>query len=113
MAHKQHGHKGQRRKHRGVREKRRQAREFGDGLGLAFQLRDDILDVTSTQEVLGKPIGSDARNEKTTYVTLRGIEASKAEVKRLSREAVAILHQLPGDKLFLEELIRMLIVRNH
>lgn len=82
-------------------------------IGIAFQIQDDILDVTSTQEVLGKPIGSDARNEKTTYVTLRGIEASKAEVKRLSREAVAILHQLPGDKLFLEELIRMLIVRNH
>ena len=90
-----------------------QTEQIARNVGIAFQIQDDILDVTSTQEVLGKPIGSDARNEKTTYVTLRGIEASKAEVKRLSREAVAILHQLPGDKLFLEELIRMLIVRNH
>ena len=90
-----------------------QTEQIARRVGIAFQIQDDILDVTSTQEVLGKPIGSDVRNEKMTYVTLRGMEASKAEVKRLSREAVDTLHQLPGDTLFLEELIRMLIVRNH
>ena len=79
--------------------------------GIAFQIRDDILDVTSTQEVLGKPIGSDERNAKTTYVTLRGPEASEAEVKRLSEEAVGILKEMPGDTQFLEELLHMLTVR--
>ena len=79
--------------------------------GIAFQIRDDILDVTSTQEVLGKPIGSDERNAKTTYVTLRGLEASEAEVKRLSEEAVGILKEMPGDTQFLEELLHMLTVR--
>lgn len=89
-----------------------QMEQIARNVGIAFQIQDDILDVTSTQEVLGKPIGSDARNEKTTYVTLRGMDASVAEVKRLSREAVEMLRQLPGEKLFLEELIRMLTVRD-
>ena len=90
-----------------------QVEQLARKVGIAFQIQDDILDVTSTQEVLGKPIGSDIRNEKTTYVALRGMEASKAEVKRLSREAIDTLRQLPGDTLFLEELIRMLTVRNN
>lgn len=89
-----------------------QMEQIARNVGIAFQIQDDILDVTSTQEVLGKPIGSDARNEKTTYVTLRGMDASLAEVKRLSREAVEMLRQLPGDTQFLEELIRMLTVRD-
>ena len=67
--------------------------------------------MTSTQEELGKPIGSDARNEKETYLTLQGLEASAEEVHRLSDEAVLLLAQMPGDTLFLEELIRMLTVR--
>ena len=88
-----------------------QMEQIARKVGIAFQIQDDILDVTSTQEVLGKPIGSDARNEKTTYVTLQGMDASVAELKRLSGEAVEALRQLPGDTLFLEELIRMLTVR--
>lgn len=82
-------------------------------VGIAFQIQDDILDITSTQEILGKPIGSDARNDKTTYVTLRGMETSVEEVQRLSAQAVDTLRQLPGDTDFLEELVRMLTVRDH
>ena len=88
-----------------------QMEQIARSIGIAFQIRDDILDVTSTQEVLGKPIGSDARNEKTTYLTLRGMEASEAEVKQLSEEAIGKLRQLPGDTLFLEDVVRMLTVR--
>ena len=90
-----------------------QMEEIARRVGIAFQIRDDILDVTSTQEVLGKPIGSDARNAKTTYVTLQGMETSESEVKRLSREAIGMLQQMPGDTLFLEELVRMLTVRDN
>lgn len=81
-------------------------------VGIAFQIQDDILDVTSTQEMLGKPIGSDARNGKTTYVSLRGLEESAKEVRRLSREACGLLRRLGKDTGFLEELFRMLTVRN-
>lgn len=90
-----------------------QMEQIARGVGIAFQIQDDILDVTSTQEVLGKPIGSDARNAKTTYVTLKGLDASVKEVKHLSREAIDVLRQMPGDTLFLEELIRMLTMRNN
>ena len=90
-----------------------QMEQVARNVGIAFQIQDDILDVTSTQEVLGKPIGSDERNAKTTYVTLKGMEASVSEVKRLSRAAIEILRQMPGDTLFLEELVRMLTMRNN
>ena len=90
-----------------------QMEQVARAVGIAFQIQDDILDITSTQEVLGKPIGSDARNEKTTYVTLRGMDASVREVKRLSEEATDILRQKSGDTAFLEALVQMLTVRNH
>ena len=80
-------------------------------VGLAFQIQDDILDVTGNQEVLGNPVGSDARNFKTTYVTLEGLEKAREQVKRLSEEAVEILHSLNRKNGFLEELIQMLITR--
>ena len=80
-------------------------------IGLAFQIQDDILDVTSSQEVLGKPVMSDEKNNKTTYVTLEGIEKSKHDVKQLSETAVDILYSLPGKNEFLEELIEMLVSR--
>ena len=57
-------------------------------VGMAFQIQDDILDVTSTDEVLGKPVHSDEKNEKTTYVTLVGYQKAKEEVERLSIEAI-------------------------
>lgn len=80
-------------------------------VGVAFQIQDDILDVTSSQEVLGKPVGSDVKNNKTTYVTLEGILRAREEVERLSKEALELLSLLDGRNAFLDELIRMLITR--
>lgn len=80
-------------------------------VGMAFQIQDDVLDVTSTAEILGKPILSDEKNEKTTYVTILGLEGAQKEVKRLSDEALALLVELPGQKDYLEILIRELIHR--
>ena len=82
-------------------------------VGIAFQIRDDILDVTSTMEELGKPVFSDEKNEKTTYVTMFGTDGAEQEVKRLTKEAVDELKNLscPGDKIFLEELFESLTSR--
>ena len=82
-------------------------------IGLAFQIQDDILDVTSTEEELGKPIGSDERNQKTTYVSLHGLSAAKAEVKRLSERAIKTLETLPGDSTVFRTFIRKLESRSH
>ena len=79
-------------------------------LGVAFQIQDDILDITSTFEELGKPIGSDLKNNKQTYVSIYGLERSKEEVKRLSQEAIALLN-LENDS-FLAQLLETLIYRN-
>ena len=86
-------------------------REMALAVGLAFQIQDDILDVTSSQEVLGKPVLSDEKNHKTTYVSLEGIGKAKDDVKALSEKAIRILKDLPGSNAFLEDLIRMLIYR--
>ena len=80
-------------------------------VGLAFQIQDDILDVTSSNEVLGKPVKSDEKNHKTTYVTLEGLKKAKQDVEKISEEAVSCLHELPGENAFLEELILMLVNR--
>lgn len=80
-------------------------------VGVAFQIQDDILDVTSTVEVLGKPIHSDEKNEKTTYVTLLGIENAKEAVEGLSMEAIHLLHSISGENQFLEMLLKELIYR--
>lgn len=80
-------------------------------VGMAFQIQDDILDVTSTAEVLGKPICSDEKNEKTTYVTWKGLDEAKKEVERLSNEAVEGLRQLHPADSFLETLLLSLIHR--
>ena len=84
---------------------------MGTCVGMAFQIQDDILDVTSTEEELGKPIGSDEKNNKTTYVTLFGIDTAKEYVQKYSEEAVEILGSLGGDGTFLRELIHQLINR--
>ena len=84
---------------------------IGTDLGMAFQIRDDILDVTSTEEELGKPIGSDARNEKTTWVTLYGMEKAEEEVRRRSDDAVNLLDRLSGDTSFFRGFIRKLETR--
>lgn len=80
-------------------------------IGVAFQIQDDILDVTGTTEVLGKPVGSDERNHKLTYVSLKGIEASRKEVARLSDEAIEILQSFENQNEFLIELVKSLITR--
>ena len=80
-------------------------------IGLAFQIQDDILDVTSTSEELGKPVHSDEKNHKVTYVTLFGIEEASRQVRVLSEEAVSILDSLEEKNEFLNELIRELISR--
>ncbi len=80
-------------------------------VGLAFQIRDDILDVTSTTEVLGKPVHSDERNEKTTYVTLKGLEAAEKDVEEISGRALKSLESLSRENPFLTELIKSLIYR--
>ena len=80
-------------------------------IGVAFQIQDDILDVVSTQEILGKPVGSDEKNNKLTYVSLKGIEPSRQEVERLSREAIGILNSFANRNEFLTELVKSLIHR--
>lgn len=85
--------------------------KMASAIGLAFQIQDDILDVTSNEGVLGKPVLSDEKNHKTTYVTLEGMNKAKQDVERISEEAVSCLHELTGENLFLEELIRMLVNR--
>ncbi len=82
-------------------------------IGIAFQVQDDILDVIGDSDKLGKSVGSDAQNHKQTFVTMRGLEQSRAEVARLSGEAVSLLHAIKGDHDFLEQLILHLIHRNH
>ena len=81
-------------------------------VGVAFQIQDDILDVTSTEEVLGKPIHSDEKNQKTTYVTLLGIEQAQKKVEELSKEAIELLHQFTGENAYLEQLLIQLIHRD-
>ncbi len=80
-------------------------------IGMAFQIQDDILDVIGSAEALGKPIGSDDKNNKATYVSLYGLENAKAEVIRLTNEAVDLLQDLPGEKDFLKELLLWLVNR--
>ena len=80
-------------------------------IGLAFQIQDDILDVTSTTELLGKPVHSDEKNEKTTYVTWKGIEKAHEDVERLTQEAVDLLRKFPAKDDFLEELQKSLEYR--
>ena len=82
-------------------------------IGIAFQIQDDILDITSTTEVLGKPVGSDEKNHKLTYVTLHGIEESKQQVKELSEEAVEILKSFETKNEFLVELVEQLVNREN
>ena len=85
--------------------------QIGAKAGLAFQIQDDILDVTGTAETLGKPVFSDEKNHKTTYVTLLGVEGASARVRDLTDEAVCLLESLPGDRDFLRELLEYLAFR--
>ena len=85
--------------------------QIASDVGLAFQIRDDILDETSTLETLGKPIHSDERNEKTTYVTLKGLEQATKDVEEISARGLNRLAELPYENEFLTELIKALVYR--
>ncbi len=80
-------------------------------IGLAFQIRDDILDVTSTVDELGKPVFSDEKNEKMTYVTIEGIEKAKKDVEEISKRAICALKSMEKENEFLEELVISLVDR--
>lgn len=85
--------------------------KIASNIGLAFQIQDDILDVTSTTDELGKPVHSDEKNEKTTYVTLCGLEKAKQDVEKISEEAVRLLDGLNVENPYLTWLIKELIHR--
>ena len=85
--------------------------KMGSNVGIAFQIQDDILDIEGDAKELGKPIGSDLKNEKTTYVSLYGMEEAKKKVKELSDEATEILREFGQKDTFLEGLFKYLIYR--
>ena len=80
-------------------------------IGLAFQIQDDILDIISTTEVLGKPVHSDEKNEKITYVTVVGMETAKQKVEELSKRGLEGFAVLKRNNLFFQNLIQKLITR--
>ena len=80
-------------------------------IGMAFQIQDDILDVISTPEVLGKPVLSDEKNEKTTYVSLYGIDGASEYVKKYTEDAMGILEKVGKENIFLNKLVISLINR--
>lgn len=88
------------------------AAEYAFRLGLAFQIIDDILDVTSSQEVLGKPVGSDAEENKTTFVTLYGVEGAQKIADEITGEAMELLNKFENNA-FLAELTEMLLKRKN
>ena len=89
------------------------ARTFGECIGLAFQIQDDILDVTSTSEQLGKPVGSDAENQKSTYVSVLGLEKCKELVSELTDTAVRSLEKFDGDCTSLKNIALALAERTY
>ena len=87
--------------------------ECGEYIGLAFQIQDDILDLTGDEEEIGKPVGSDEKNHKTTYVTLKGLERSQRDVEDISKKAIDILEKYDKGDRYLTNLTRFLIHRTH
>lgn len=86
--------------------------KIGYNIGVAFQIQDDILDVTGKTEILGKPVGSDEKNNKITYVTIKGLKQAQADQRALSEEAIALLGSFGQRNLFLEKLVEDLVTRN-
>jgi geranylgeranyl diphosphate synthase type II len=85
--------------------------EVALNIGLAFQIQDDVLDVISTDDELGKPVLSDEKNKKTTYVSIYGVEEAKKLVEEHTVRAIDTLKSLDGDNEFLVHYIEMLITR--
>ncbi len=94
-------------------EKINAAEIYCKNIGLAFQIVDDILDVTSDEETLGKPIGSDSVNQKSTYVSLMGLEESAVFAEKLTKEAKAALNIFGSEGEFLAELADKLLNRKN
>lgn len=88
------------------------AEKYAENLGLAFQITDDILDIIGNQDILGKPVGSDKENGKSTYASLVGIEKSEKEVQRLTEKALDHL-EFFKDNLFLKDLTVNLAIRKN
>lgn len=87
--------------------------QVGNYVGLAFQIKDDILDVVGDEAKLGKPLHSDEKNEKITYVSLIGVEQAEETVRDFSNRAVELLDTLPYENPFLKELLLSLITREY
>lgn len=87
--------------------------QIASDVGIAFQIQDDILDATSTTEALGKPVGSDEKNQKVTYLTFAGMENAQRDVKAYSASAIARLSSIQADNSFLQELILYLMNRDN
>lgn len=85
--------------------------QIGYNVGVAFQIQDDILDKIGDEALLGKPVGSDEKNEKTTYVTLEGLEKAQEDQKQLSEEAISMMNEITAEKVFLKDLIISLVNR--
>ncbi len=94
-------------------EREQAARVYGENVGLAFQIVDDILDVTATAEQLGKPVGSDADHEKVTYVSLLGLEEARRLAANRTQQAVRALDVFGAEGEPLRELARALLAREH
>lgn len=86
-------------------------RKIGKNIGIAFQIKDDILDITSSTEILGKPVFSDEKNNKTTYATMFGIEKSEKDLKKMSLEAVDMLDKFGKNSEFLKNYFIKLVDR--
>lgn len=85
--------------------------QAGSSMGLAFQIKDDILDITSTMEELGKPIGSDEKNSKTTYVSMYGMEKAEKDYSKFSNDTVEVFEKMGEKGAFLAEYTKQLISR--
>jgi geranylgeranyl diphosphate synthase type II len=85
--------------------------EAAKNLGIAFQIRDDILDVTGDEKKLGKPVGSDSKNDKRTYVYIQGLEKARKDAVRYTDEAVSLVRSLGLDTSFIEKLMLKLLER--
>lgn len=85
---------------------------YAENIGFAFQIIDDVLDVTADTETLGKPVGSDEKNEKSTFVKLLGLEKCRQLANNLTAEAVLALEKMPNSSDFLAEFAKALAVRN-